>query len=158
MKKRIISLGLVALMATSALYTTASAAGLKSDATLEAASTVSLPTLDVTVPTSAAFVINPYKLSVQVADTSTEETASTATVVPLYPKGKTGWEVSNNSADAAVDVYMYATYKAGKTVQVNAITEGDGKNLDETKKQLKLVLKFDSTAVKLHKRSRCLGR
>jgi len=144
MKKRIISAALATLMAASALSTSAFAAGLKSDATLDAAGTVNVPAISVTVPTSAAFVINPYKLNVKVENTSASG-GKTDTIVPLYDSGKEGWEIKNNNTDVKMDVSMYATYKAGKTVQVNATEE----TKDATKKQLTLALKLDSTAVTL---------
>ena len=143
--KKIISAALATLMAVSAFSTSAFAAGLKGDATLDVTSTVNVPTVDVSVPTSAAFVINPYKLKVVDENgTWVGTSGKTNTVVPLYPKsGTEGWTVSNNNTTNGVDVYMYATYKAGKNVEVNATTATAGK------KQLKLALKFDTASVDL---------
>ena len=156
MKKRIISAAIATLMAASAFSTSAFAAGLKSDATLEAAGTVSVPVIDVTVPTSASFIINPYKMTVtkyekDAWDTNKPSAAITSadTVIALYgPKADnsaeaTGWVVSNNCETNDIDVKMYATYKAAKTVEVNAETATEGL------KQLSLTLKAGDSAVNL---------
>lgn len=132
MKKRIISAALAAIMATSAFAVSASAAGLKSDGTLEAASTVKVPEMKVTVPESAAFVVNPYKLSVTVGSSTVDDT-----VIATYGDGKTSWDIENASEEIAVSAKIYATYKAGKAVEVNATTA------DETKKQISLTLKVN---------------
>lgn len=158
MKKRIISAALATLMAASALSTSAFAAGLKTDATLEAAGTVSIPTIDVTVPTSASFVMNPYKMEiVQYAagawgdSKPNSDIKKSTTLIPFYgPKAdnsaeETGWYLVNNGTTNAVTVSMYATYKAGKTVEVNVASA----NRDATKKQVTLTLKAGSDDVTL---------
>lgn len=158
MKKRIIAAALASLMAVSAFSTSAFAAGVKTDATLEATGTVSVPVIDVTVPTSASFVINPYKMTVtkyakDAWDTNKPSAAITSaeTVIALYgPKADntgeaTGWIVENNCETNDMDVKMYAVYKAAKTVEVNAETATDGL------KQLSLTLKAGDSAVTLLK-------
>lgn len=158
MKKRIISAAIATLMAASALSTSAFAAGLKSDATLEAAGTVSVPTIDVTVPTTASFIMNPYKMTITKYEKDAWETGkpasaktSTDTVIPFYgPKAdnsneETGWILVNNGTTNDVTVSMYATYKAGKTVEVNVASA----NQDATKKQVALELKAGTADVTL---------
>jgi hypothetical protein len=162
MKKRIISAALASLMAVSALSTSAFAA-LTSDGALEAAGSVTVPTLDVTVPTEASFIVNPYKLSVKVYTKDEDKTANdiskTDTLIPIYGVAGTdgaktenaGWIIENNSTDVAVNAKMYAIAKAAKSVQINADANAtdETKKPDPKKKQMTLTLKVGEDEVTL---------
>ena len=87
--KKIISAALAALMAVSALTTTSFAA-LKADSSISLKSTTVIPVLKVTLPKALTFVVNPYKMQLDVttgkapAATALEANIVKTQVVPVY--------------------------------------------------------------------------
>lgn len=126
MKKRIISATLASLLAVSALSTSAFAAGLKTDGAVSATGSVNVPTLKVSVPSTAGFVANPYRLAVKVKG---DANANASQIIPTYGAGNNSWAIINNSDEVAINGKVYATYKAGKSVEVNGTADPDKRNI-----------------------------
>lgn len=150
--KRFISAVVAMIFAASALSVSAFAAGLKPDATLNVIGSIKAPELDVTIPTKAGFLINPYKLKVKVHKGDDEEV--TSDVVAFYGSSikdngeevdDNSWKIVNNSADVPVKGMMYATYRANSKLQVNA----EGSDVDDSKRQLTLKLEVGGVNVPL---------
>jgi hypothetical protein len=150
--KRIFSTVVAMIFAASALSVSAAAAGLKPDATFTVAGKVSAPEIDVTIPTKAGFLINPYKMKVKVHKGDDEEISSD--VVAFYGSSikdngeevdENSWKIVNNSTDLPVKGMMYATYRANSKLQVNA----ESSRVDDSKRQLTLRLEVDGVNVPL---------
>lgn len=147
MKKKIISAALAAIMAASALSTSAFAALDKADNTLTASSVTAVPTLKVTMPKSLSFVINPYKLTVDAkGKIDTESNEEGAQIIPVYGENADSWDIVNESA-IGLNAYIYATVKNGNTTDVQIIDVNNenkdattGKAADAKKRQIHLSL------------------
>jgi len=99
--KKIISSGLAAILAVSALSATASAA-LTGTKTVTAKGAVNIPTIKVDVPSSMGIIVNPYELEID----KTTGKAATATTV-----------AENKTDDKIIGVY--GTTKSGNTTTAN---------------------------------------
>ena len=166
MKKRIISAVLAAIMAASALTTTSFAELSKADSTISLKSTTVIPVLKITLPKTLAFVVNPYKMSMDVttgkapAANAAEANIAKTQVVPVYgttttkdPETganvitpNTSWDILNESG-TAISCMLYAQAVSGNptcTFEIvdaattkNAVT---GAALDAKNRQLTLAL------------------
>ena len=159
--KKIISAGLAALMAVTALSATAFAELAKADSSISVKGTTVIPTLKVTLPKTLAFVVNPYKMSIdkttgKAADAKTTEANKVNTfVVPVYGTtvnadktvtANTGWDVLNSSGlPISANIYAIVT---NPSTDVQVLDKKTGKDItdqtsaaDATKKQLTLSLK-----------------
>lgn len=125
--KKIISALLAGFMAVSAL-TSVAFADLKPDSSISLKSTTIIPVLKVTLPKTLAFVVNPYKMEIDVttgkAPTATSESSNIVKtqVVPTYGTTvskdpstgattvtpNTAWQVLNESG-IAISCMLYAT-------------------------------------------------
>ena len=150
--KRIISTVVAMIFAVMALSLSAFAAGLRPDATFTVSGRINAPEIDVTIPTKAGFLINPYKLKIKVHKGDDE--GVTSDIVAFYGSSikdngeevdENSWKIVNNSKDVPVKGMMYATYRANSKLQVNA----EGSRVDDSKRQLTLRLEVDGVNVPL---------
>ena len=113
--KKIISAGLAAILAASALSTAAFA----EEFTMSAEGVLAKPALKITMPKSMAFVFNPYGLKVADAKgTINASSTNTATLLGSYKFDTTtgadtsGWVITNaTGADVKAAVYAYSIDK-----------------------------------------------
>ena len=136
--KKIISAGLAAILAASALSTAAFA----EDFTVTATSTLAKPAIKVTMPKSMAFVFNPYGLTVDLKGKVTTEqqkdgdtVLNNAVVVPSYQYDTTtagkGWKVDNQSG-AVLKAAIYAYAINADSAEFKVFDEGDTTNAKDT--------------------------
>jgi hypothetical protein len=147
--KKIISAALAAIMAVSALTTSAFAAGLTGSNTMEAAGVAAIPAIKVTMPKNMSFVINPYKLKVDVKG-KVSETGKNTVIVPSYAftDGATGWEIENTTG-APIRMGVYAWCALPKSEKATfQIIDATGTAV-ATRKNLKLTIKAGSNTIKL---------
>ena len=122
MKKRIISSVLATICAISAMsfsaFADVTAAG--GEAKLAATGSVQAPTIKVTVPTAATFILNPYGLSV---DVSTDAKAKTDAVLSA------AFDITSES-DVGLDIYVSGTATVGGNIKLvkEAVATGDTGN------------------------------
>ena len=147
--KRFISAVAITVLAGMLLSTRVFASAPKADAKLVMKSTVSVPKLDVTLPTNAGFLINPYKLKIGVTPDGEGVTSSVVALYGTYGKvvdyDDNSWKIINHSSDVAVKGMIYATYYSSKMVQVNP----QSSDINVKKKQLMLKLELDGVDVPL---------
>jgi len=159
--KKIISAGLAALMAVTALSATAFAELAKADSSISVKGSTVIPTLKVTLPKTLAFVVNPYKMSIdkttgKAADAKTTDANKVNTfVVPVYGTTtnadktvtvNTGWDVLNSSGlPISANIYAIVTNPSADVQVLDASTDKDitdqTTEADAAKKQLTLSLK-----------------
>jgi hypothetical protein len=164
MKKRIISAGLAALLAVSALSASAFADLAKADSSLKGTGITAVPILKVTLPKAMSYIINPYRLTVDAkgkavaADDTTS--AGNGQLIPVYgttAEGTTAtaWTVTNNSG-IAIKTAIYATVTNGNSAAVQILDAtnnnkdvADGTSAaDATKRQITLNLKAGNAGIK----------
>lgn len=128
MKKKLLSLVLVSAMVLGSAITASATssitdmAGTGTGTDVTGTSTVKVPTINITVPTSAAVVINPYKMTAQVG--SDEINAQIATVPQEITNAsdvKVAVNVENLKAVPSEGVAVSATSLATKTTGAKSV-------------------------------------
>jgi len=161
--KKILSAALAAFMAVTALTATSFADLTKADSSISLKGTTVLPILKVTLPKTLAFVVNPYKMSIDkttgkaATATTTDANKANTFVVPTYGTtvdadknvvANTAWDVVNSSGlPISANIYAVVTNPNATKLQ---ILDANNESKDITdqestaaaaKKQLTLSLK-----------------
>lgn len=152
--KKIISAALAAILAVSALSTSAFAESF----TMTAESVVAKPAIKVTMPKSMAFVFNPYGLKVDVkGKITTEDSGSEAIAACSYLFDATtkekGWVITNNSG-AKLKAAIYASSVNADDAKFVTVDKTDTEVLAAAatdKRGLRLEVKAGEATVYVHK-------